>query len=470
MLFNSFQFIVFFPLVCVLYYTVPRKFTKLFLLIMSYLLYMNWIPIYALLLLYVTMVTYLGALNIYTLNNDKQKKQRVIIIALLTIIPLLLFKYYNFINNNIITLLSIFHLRIELPGLNWAIPVGISFFTFQAYGYLMEVYYKKIEPEFNLLNYMLFVSFFPQIASGPISKGESLLPQIKAGRIFNSEKVVEGMKFILWGMFMKVVLADRIAIYANTVLDNYEYQSGISCFVASICYTIQIYGDFAGYSLLAVGTGKVMGFDLVNNFNRPYFATSITEFWRRWHISLTQWLTAYIYIPLGGNRCSKLRCYTNIFVTFLISGLWHGANWTFIFWGWLHGLFQIIEKHIGLNSIPTNIWQRFFRIFLTFIIVNFAWIAFRMPTIADAFAIYSKIFTDFKGTLFIPGDKTTIIFILFALSLLIFKEITDEYYPKSFKIMNSTNTIIRWCGYLSMVVIILLLGVFDAGQFIYVSF
>jgi len=437
---------------------------------MSYLLYMNWIPVYALLLLYVTMVTYLGALNIYTLNENKQRRQRVIFIALLTVIPLLLFKYYNFINNNIITLLSVFHLRIELPGLNWAIPVGISFFTFQAYGYLMEVYYKKIEPEFNLLNYMLFISFFPQIASGPISKGESLLPQIKAGRIFNPGKIVEGMKFILWGMFMKVVLADRIAIYANTVLDNYEHQSGISCFVASICYTIQIYGDFAGYSLLAVGTGKVMGFDLINNFNRPYFAASITEFWRRWHISLTQWLTAYIYIPLGGNRCSKLRCYINIFFTFLVSGLWHGANWTFIFWGWLHGLFQIIEKHTGLSSTPINMWERGFRIFLTFIIVNFAWIAFRMPTITDTFAIYSKIFTDFNGSLFIPGDKTTIILILFALLLLIIKEITDEYYPKLFNIMNSTNTIIRWCGYLSMVVIILLLGVFDASQFIYVSF
>lgn len=469
MLFNSFQFIIFFPLICVLYYLIPRKFTKIFLVIVSYLLYMNWIPVYALLLLYITIITYTGALNIQFLENIR-RKHRVILFAILTILPLLFFKYYNFINANIKELLSLLHLNIDLPGLNWAIPIGISFFTFQAYGYLMEVYYKKIEPEKNLLNYILFVSFFPQIASGPISKGSNLLPQINAGRTFDSVKIIEGMKLMLWGMFMKVVLADRIAIYVNTVLDNYEYQNGISCFIASLCYSIQIYGDFAGYSLLAVGCGKIMGFDLINNFNRPYLAASITEFWKRWHISLTQWLTAYVYIPLGGNRCSKARCYINILITFLISGLWHGANWTFIFWGLLHGIFQVIEKFIGLNSTSTNVTRKIFRILFTFLIVNFAWIAFRMPTIADTFAIYNKIFTDFNGAIFMSDDKTTMFFILFSLLLLIFKETTDEYFPTSFRIMNSNHLIIRWIGYLSMIVIIMLLGVFDASQFIYVSF
>ena len=430
---------------------------------------MNWIPVYALLLLYITIITYTGALNIQLLENIR-RKHRVILFAILTILPLLFFKYYNFINANIKELLSLLHLNIDLPGLNWAIPIGISFFTFQAYGYLMEVYYKKIEPEKNLLNYILFVSFFPQIASGPISKGSNLLPQINAGRTFDSVKIIEGMKLMLWGMFMKVVLADRIAIYVNTVLDNYEYQNGISCFIASLCYSIQIYGDFAGYSLLAVGCGKIMGFDLINNFNRPYLAASITEFWKRWHISLTQWLTAYVYIPLGGNRCSKARCYINILITFLISGLWHGANWTFIFWGLLHGIFQVIEKSIGLNSASTNVTIKFFRILFTFLIVNFAWIAFRMPTIADTFTIYNKIFTDFNGAIFMSDDKTTMFFILFSLLLLIFKETTDEYFPTSFRIMNSNHLIIRWIGYLSMIVIIMLLGVFDASQFIYVSF
>lgn len=469
MLFNSFQFIIFFPLICVLYYLIPRRFTKIFLVIVSYLLYMNWIPVYALLLLYITIITYTGALNIQLLENIR-RKHRVILFAILTILPLLFFKYYNFINANIKELLSLLHLNIDLPGLNWAIPIGISFFTFQAYGYLMEVYYKKIEPEKNLLNYILFVSFFPQIASGPISKGSNLLPQINAGRTFDSVKIIEGMKLMLWGMFMKVVLADRIAIYVNTVLDNYEYQNGISCFIASLCYSIQIYGDFAGYSLLAVGCGKIMGFDLINNFNRPYLATSITEFWKRWHISLTQWLTAYVYIPLGGNRCSKARCYINILITFLISGLWHGANWTFIFWGLLHGIFQVIEKSIVLNSTSTNVTIKVFRILFTFLIVNFAWIAFRMPTIADTFTIYNKIFTDFNGAIFMSDDKTTMFFILFSLLLLIFKETTDEYFPTSFRIMNSNHLIIRWTGYLSMIVIIMLLGVFDASQFIYVSF
>lgn len=469
MLFNSFNFIIFFPLICILYYIIPQRISKFFLVVVSYLLYMNWIPVYALLLLYITIITYYGALNIQILEGNKRKR-RVIVFALLTITPLLLFKYYNFININIKEILSILHLHIELPGLNWAIPVGISFFTFQAYGYLMEVYYKKIQPESNLLNYILFVSFFPQIASGPISKGINLIPQIKAGRKFDSVKVIDGLKLMLWGMFMKVVLADRIAIYANTILDNYQFHNGISCFIASICYTIQIYGDFSGYSLLAIGSGKIMGFDLINNFNRPYLASSITDFWRRWHISLTQWLTSYVYIPLGGNRCSKVRCYINILITFLVSGIWHGANWTFIFWGFLHGLFQIIEKILGFNYTPTNRLNKFIRIIVTFLIVNFAWIAFRMPTIADAFSIYDKIFNDFKGELFISSDKTTTIFILFAILLFIFKEITDEFFPKQFKIMNSNNIIIRWFGYICITIIILLMGVFDAGQFIYISF
>lgn len=219
----------------------------------------------------------------------------------------------------------------NLSGLNWAIPIGISFFSFQAIGYLVDVYKQRVPMERNFIDYALFVSFFPQIMSGPISRASDLLPQIKNKRTFNEAKAVQGLKWLLWGMFLKTVMADRLGLYVDSVYNNFQYQSGFSCLVASFMYTMQIYGDFAGYSLMAIGVGRLLGFDLVNNFNHPYFATSITEFWKRWHISLTRWLTTYIYIGLGGNRCSKIRQYWNIMITFLVSGVWHGANWTFIF-------------------------------------------------------------------------------------------------------------------------------------------
>lgn len=230
--------------------------------------------------------------------------------------------------------------------------------------------------------------------SGPISKAENLLPQIKSERKFDYGKAVQGLKWILWGMFMKVALADRLGLYVDTVFNNYEYYSGVSCFFASICYTFQIYADFAGYSLMAIGVGRIMGFELVNNFRHPYFSASITEFCHRWHISLSTWLKDYIYIPLGGSRCSKLRNYWNIFITFLVSGIWHGANWTFIIWGVLHGLFQILEKILGLQKYDgKSSVHKTFRIFITFMLVNFAWIFFRMPTVHDAVEYIIRMFT-----------------------------------------------------------------------------
>ena len=234
--------------------------------------------------------------------------------------------------------------------MHWAVPIGISFFSFQAYGYLADVYYRRTDCERNLRDYALFISFFPQIASGPISKAKDLLPQIKSLKTFDADKATQGLKLLLWGLFLKVVLADRLGLYVDSIYDNYTYQTGFSLFVASLCYSLQIYGDFAGYSLMAIGVAKVLGFDLINNFNRPYFATSITDFWHRWHISLSIWLRDYVYIPLGGSRCSKLRTYWNIFATFLVSGIWHGANWTFIIWGIIHGVAQIAEKALRLQK------------------------------------------------------------------------------------------------------------------------
>ena len=338
----------------------------------------------------------------------------------------------------------------------------------QAYGYLADVYYRRTDCERNLRDYALFISFFPQIASGPISKAKDLLPQIKSLKTFDADKATQGLKLLLWGLFLKVVLADRLGLYVDSIYDNYTYQTGFSLFVASLCYSLQIYGDFAGYSLMAIGVAKVLGFDLINNFNRPYFATSITDFWHRWHISLSIWLRDYVYIPLGGSRCSKLRTYWNIFATFLVSGIWHGANWTFIIWGIIHGVAQIAEKALRLQKYEGG-GNRRLRIIITFLIVNFAWIFFRMPSITDACKVIGKIFTDFGTTLFL-SNNSNMIYMLVAVCILFFKDMRDEFFPRRFLFFENRNIAIRWSSYLFLMFLILLTGVLDSGQFIYVNF
>ena len=297
MLFNTFNFWIVFPFIFIFYWLIPSNkyhLKKLFLIVISYLLYINYNATYTLILLYVTLVTYVSAKILENINY--QRRTLIIIGATLTLGPLVIFKYYNFITENINKILSLSGLKFNLSGLNWIIPLGISFFTFQALGYLWDVYYRKIKAEKSLIDYMIFISFFPQIASGPISKASELFPQIKQFHPFNFKQAVEGLKLLLRGMFLKVVIADRPGLYVDTVYNSYEHQSGITCLIASIFYSIQIYGDFAGYSFMAIGIPKTLGFNLINNFKRPYFAISVTDFWKRWHISLSRWLKDYIYI------------------------------------------------------------------------------------------------------------------------------------------------------------------------------
>lgn len=477
MLFNSFNFFVIFPFIFAIYWVIPSNwhpFRKWWLILVSYLLYMNWNPVFALVLLFITIVTYAGGLLFGRhLEESKGKRKRWLcyLLGAMALLPLLIFKYYNFISEAGFQLLEMSGLHFPLPGLNWAVPIGISFYTFQALGYMLDVYYDKIQSERNFTDYILFCSFFPQTASGPISKASELLPQIKKSNSFSYEQTREGLQLLLWGLFLKVVMADRLGIYVDTVYNNYIHYDGITCFVASVFYTFQIYGDFAGYSLMAVGIGKTLGFDLVNNFERPYLATSITEFWRRWHISLTRWLTAYVYIPLGGSRCSKLRQYWNIMVTFLVSGLWHGANWTFVVWGVLHGLFQIVEKMLGLDpkgkygNTPT--WMRPLRIVVTFLLVNFAWILFRSATINDACSFIVKILTMEDGV----NEKIQFVPVLIIVGLLLIgRELSEEYFSGKLSVFSNKHSIVRWGGYLFLISLILLYGVLDSTQFIYVSF
>lgn len=451
---------------------------KWLLLGVSYMLYMNWNPTFAIVLIGVTVITYLGAILIAELASNKTSKKKVLLwcFCLLGLIPLLCFKYYNFIKDSITSFLELCGLHFSIPGLNWAIPVGISFYTFQAIGYLIDVYMQRYKAERNLADFVLFVSFFPQITSGPISTAKELLPQIKHLHAFNYRQGVDGLKFLLWGMFLKCVVADRLGLYVDTVYANYEHFSGINCFTASIFYTIQIYADFSGYSLMAIGIAKTLGFDLINNFNRPYFATSITEFWKRWHISLTRWLTTYVYIGLGGNRCSKAKQYCNILITFLVSGLWHGANWSFVVWGAIHGLLQIIEKTMGID--PKGKYHQLLnskrtfsivRTITTFFLVSFAWIFFRMPSIGEAIGIIHQIFTNHSNQrLFEKMNNSDILFSITAIIILFTVEFRAEYCHN--KLSWISNRFVQWIIYVLAFAMILCVGVLDAGSFIYVSF
>lgn len=470
MSFTSLNFWFIFPLIFVFYWAIPAKWNtwrKVLLLVVSYLLYMNWKPVYALVLLGVTLITYWAG----RLLEEKNYKNRKLVwpLTLLGVLPLLVFKYYNFLNDSISAGLASAGLQFALPGLNWAIPVGISFFTFQAVGYMLDVYHGRVKAEKNLWDYLLFVSFFPQVMSGPISKADELIPQIKNPHKFDYDQGKQGLKWLLWGMFVKLVIADRLGLYVDTVYANYIHYSGSSIFVASLFYTLQIYCDFAGYSLMAIGIAATLGFNLINNFKRPYFATSITDFWRRWHISLTRWLTQHIYIPLGGSRCSKPRTYWNIFLTFLVSGIWHGANWTFIVWGVMHGLFQIVEKALGWQKYEGKNWAvKGIRIVVTFLLVNFAWVFFRMPNIGDAWGTIVRMFTDFgKPNLSDLGGSITLV-ITIGLIILIFKDLRDEYFRNKMCFLEIKP--IRWAIYVGLFCMLLLFGDLDGGQFIYVSF
>ncbi len=435
---------------------------------------MNWKPAFAIVLLGVTLITYWGG-QVFSVADevptDKwgKRKHLVWLFALLGLLPLLVFKYYNFLNDSLTAWLAVVGLKFSLPGLNWAVPVGISFFTFQAVGYMLDVYHGRVKAEKNLLDYVLFVSFFPQVMSGPISKADELLPQIKNPHTFNYEQGKQGLKYLLWGMFIKLVIADRLGLFVDTVYANYIHYSGATCLVASIFYTLQIYCDFAGYSLMAIGLARTLGFNLINNFKRPYLATSITDFWRRWHISLTRWLTQQIYIPLGGSRCGKLRTYWNIFITFLVSGIWHGANWTFIVWGVMHGVFQIVEKALGWQKYEGDNWAvRGIRIIITFLLVNFAWVFFRMPSICDAWGVIVRIFTAF-GTPNLSDLGGTITLVIFlGLAILSFKDLRDEFFRNQLRFLDFKP--IRWAIYVGLFCMLLLFGDLDGGQFIYVSF
>lgn len=410
MLFNSINFFIFFPIVLIIYFVIPDKIKYLWLLVASYYFYMCWNAKYALLILASTVITYASGLLIEKIKqqeineNKKQiyKKWVVAFSFILNLGILFYFKYINFTFDILAKIMRVVHVELDAPVFDIILPVGISFYTFQTLSYTMDVYRDEIYAEKNFFRYALFVSFFPQLVAGPIERSKNMLKQLAVPKKFNFEVAREGFLLMLWGYFLKIVLADRIAIFVDTVYGDYVTYPGWYLIVASMLFAVQIYCDFAGYSIIAMGSAKILGIELMENFNAPYFSTSVAEFWRNWHISLTSWFKDYLYIPLGGSRNGRLRKYFNKLIVFLVSGLWHGASFSYVAWGGINGLYQIIgdvlqpirEKIIDKGYINCNsLAHKGLRILITFILVDLSWIFFRANGFLDAIEIIKSIFT-----------------------------------------------------------------------------
>ncbi len=472
MLFNSLSFLLFFPIVCVLYYAIPStrvKVRNLLLLIASYYFYMNWEPVYAILLLTSTIVTYFAALSIVYFKDKRKKKLCLVSGLVLNIAILFLFKYYNFLASNIEEALQICGLGIHIPGFHMLLPVGISFYVFQALGYSIDVYRQTTKAEHDFMTYALFVSFFPQLVAGPIERSRNLLPQFRQQHRFNYDEVMAGIRLMVWGYFLKLVLADRCGLYVDAVFNNIEMHNGGSYLLASLLFPFQIYGDFGGYSLIAIGVARILGFHLMENFKRPYFACSIGEFWHRWHISLSTWFKDYVYIPLGGNRSSKSRQYFNLMVTFMVSGIWHGANWTFLCWGGLHGILLCIEKLLGIGKKDYSGCKKLCHWGVTFALVCLSWILFRASNLNDAVIVVSGIFCNMGIPIITFAMFTDLCLATSAIAMLFIKELSDEFCWK-WHISESRYWLVRHSYIVSMIAMILLFGVLGGDQFIYFQF
>lgn len=441
-----------------------------------------------------TIVTYISGLLIEGTNGMKDEVKSVRLRKLWVFISfginlsiLFLFKYFNFLNENLNVLFSSLNISINIPNFDIILPVGISFYTFQALSYTMDVYRKDIKAEKNLGKYALFVSFFPQLVAGPIEKSKHLLNQFDEKHYFDYYRIKNGILLMIWGYFQKIVVADRLAILVNTVYNSPGNYKGFQIVVATIFFAFQIYCDFSAYSDIARGAAAVMGFRLTKNFERPYFSKSIQGFWRRWHITLSSWFKDYLYIPLGGNRCSRSRKYLNIMIVFLASGLWHGANITFIIWGGLHGAYQIIGDI--LNPVKTKLVKRFnirtwefnyklFQVITTFILVDFAWIFFRANTYKDAIILIKNMFY-FNPWIFIDNsiynlglDSKEFFIAVISIIIILVMNLLQRKKDMSLQ-FSKQNMAFRWLIYITAIIVILMFGAYagyDAQQFIYFQF
>lgn len=475
MLFNSISFAFFFVIVTLLYYLFPQRNRWFLLLAASCYFYMAFVPIYILILAFTIVIDYVAGIYIEKAAG-KQRKLLLVCSLVANIGVLAVFKYYNFINDNISVLAETLHLHNNIPYLKMLLPIGLSFHTFQAMSYTIEVYRGNQKAERHFGIYSLYVMFYPQLVAGPIERPQNILPQFHVEHKFSYFNVVEGLKQMVWGFFKKLVVADRLSIYVDTVFPNPELHNGSTVVISAVFFAIQIYCDFSGYSDIAIGAARTMGFRLMTNFKIPYFSKSISEFWSKWHISLSTWFRDYLYIPLGGNRISTSRTYLNLFIVFMISGLWHGASWNFIIWGFLHGAYQVIgltikpiltgfEKH--LSKFILHFWN-FIKGSIIFSLVTFAWIFFRAHTIHDAFLMIENL-KSFGEKPFLGNGINQFGHCLIAIALLLTIEYFMAFKPEV-KLFGSSNTVVRWASVVGLLFIIMIFGVFNGGQFIYFQF
>lgn len=470
---QSIEYIIFFSIVFVLNWVVCSKnknFQNSLIAAASIVFYACCDLRFLGLLLFTAFSTFFSGLWMGNLRDKMSRKLLFVGIIVANIGILLYFKYFNFFAQAFSDAFSFFGAEMNVHSLRILLPVGISFYTFTALSYSIDVYQGKVEPTRDVLAYLAYVMFFPSILCGPISRAQKQLPQYYKTRRFDYSIAVSACKLILLGAVMKLCLADRLGIYVDAVYANLAQHNGTTLFLASIFYAIQIYADFAGYSLIAIGCGRLLGIELSINFNRPYFAKTLSDFWRRWHISLTTWFRDYIYFPLGGNRCGKARWICNTIIVFVISGLWHGAAYNFIIWGAIHGVCMVIEKLIYGDKIkmitdklsPANL----LRLMATFTIVNFAWIFFRVNNLDDVVTIFVKIFTE-PGIPFIDGN--TVSMAVVAMILVFIYDLVKEK-NLGIHLLSSKRRVIRYLTTVSLIIYILAFGVLNGGSFIYFQF
>jgi len=488
MLFNSLEFLIFFPVVTCLYFLLPQKYRWFLLLSASCLFYMAFIPVYILILAVTIMIDYIAGMAIEASPSQKRKKIFLVVSVVSTCLVLGVFKYFNFFNQNFAEIARFFHLNYPVGIVNIILPIGLSFHTFQSLSYVIEVYRGRQKAEKNFGIYALYVMFYPQLVAGPIERPQNLLHQFYEKHEFDYRRVTDGLKLMAWGMFKKVVIADRLSIVVNHVYGNPGDFSGVSLVIATVFFAFQIYSDFSGYSDIAIGAAQVMGFKLMDNFNRPYFSKSISEFWKRWHISLSSWFKDYLYISLGGNRVSPARRQFNLFFTFLVSGFWHGANWTFVIWGALNGFYLIfsiwteklrdrVAAFTGLARHPRL--QKYWKVFVTFGLVCFAWIFFRAANLSDAFYIITHL-ADGWGRIFSVAGFNSVISglgvsrteLLIGVLSIVFLECVHlvQRHGRIRHMLSSRPAWFRWIIYLAVIWGILAFGVFGKNQFIYFQF
>lgn len=481
MLFNSFNFALFFTLVACAFFLVPHAWRWVLLLAASYYFYACWKPEYLLLIFISTIVAYLTGRGMGRAGSSSKRRLFLVLSLAINLGILCVFKYYNFFNESLGSVFKALRLDYRVPALNVLLPVGISFYTFQTLSYTIDVYRGSRAPERHLGIFALYVSFFPQLVAGPIERSTTLLPQFYRRMSFDSERVASGLKLMLWGFFKKLVIADRLAIYVNQVYNAPGDYQGTPLILATYFFAFQIFCDFSGYSDIAIGAARVMGYDLMTNFNRPYFAQSIREFWQRWHISLSTWFRDYLYIPLGGNRAGgQGRWIFNVYVVFLLSGLWHGANWTFVVWGGLHGLYFLVgglsgrlrkrvTRSVRLDRVPAI--HALLRGLLTFHLVVLSWVFFRADSLSDALLVLRNMaHIDFTrlGINVAMGRYELLLGLVSVLIMEIVHVCRERDLARPF--LDTGHVTLRWGVCYVLLFAILMFGEFNQTEFIYFQF